>query len=127
MKTVMISIKPRHLKDMREGRKLYELRKTRPNLTPPFRVLCCESGTGGEVRAAFTCDACPDMTWKAPTVTAALACIKPEEVRKYRGDGKLYGWRVKDFEDWAAEGRTRHAIDFGLTRPPQSWCYVEGD
>ena len=125
MRTVMISIRARHLRDMREGRKLYELRKTRPNLTPPFRVLCCESGSGGEVKAAFICDACPEMTKKDTGVIAALACIKPEEVRRYRGDGRLYGWRVKEFEDWAAVGRTRHVIDFGLKRPPQSWCYVE--
>lgn len=126
MITIMITIRKRHLNNMRKGVKPYELRLTRPKVSPPFRVLCCVSGTGGAVEAAFTCPACPELTCPDGKI-AELGHITVEEVRSYRREGTLYGWKVEDFEDWKAEGRAKHITDYGITRPPQSWCYVRRD
>lgn len=122
MKTVMITIKPRHLNNMRKGVKAYELRKSRPAVTPPFRVLCCVSASGGRVDAEFTCTACPQLDSVPDGKTAQMAHITADEVRGYREKGgALYGWKVEDFRDIPE----RHAVDYGLKRPPQSWCYVK--
>nr|DAG40345.1 MAG TPA: The ASCH domain adopts a beta-barrel fold similar to that of the PUA domain [Caudoviricetes sp.] len=50
------------------------------------------------------------------------ACIRPEDFQNY-ADGKwLYGWHISDLEIY---DNPRELSDFGKTRPPQSWCYVE--
>lgn len=123
--TVMITVKPRHLGDMRQGVKGYELRKTRPGIQPPFRVVCCESGSGGAVTAEFICPACPELGC-TDAVIATLAHITEQEAHDYRmrGTRRLYGWKVTDFIDYKASGRVKHVADYGLNRPPQSWCYV---
>lgn len=129
MPDIMLTIKPRHLRHMKEGRKKYELRKTRPTLCKLAnhftRIWCCESGSGGRVVATFRTRAYQDMTKASDRKIAELACITEDEVRGYRQSGRsrMYGWLVEDFEDIKGTDRERHIADFGLKRPPQSWCY----
>ena len=122
--TVMITIRARHLRNMRKGVKPYELRKSRPSRPGPFRVVCCVSGKSGAVEAEFICRGTPEMACSDEKI-AALGRISMDEVRGYRGEGMLYGWRVEDFADYVAEGRVKHCTDYGVKRPPQSWCYVK--
>lgn len=57
---------------------------------------------------------------------AEMACLTLDEVRGYKGDHELYGWRVapRSPVDYRALGIERHITDYGLERPPQGWCYV---
>lgn len=45
------------------------------------------------------------------------------ELDRYSNGGNLYGWHISDLVIYDEPKELR---EFGLTRPPQSWCYVEG-
>lgn len=128
MPTIIMTIKPRHLRNMASGIKRYELRKTVPRRTggKPCRVLLCVSGGGGDIVAEFTADRFIDLTEADPVELARLACITAAEADGYRrkGRGRLYGWGVRDFRMFPVKGRPLHINDIGLDRPPQSWQYV---
>ncbi len=128
LETVLISIRARHLNNIRRGKKKYELRKSRPRVEPPFRVLCCVSGTAGTVEAEFVVDRVAFMTEAPAERIAQLACITPEEARAYRGEsGDLYGWHIMAHTliDYKALGCERNVVDYGLKRPPQGFRYVD--
>ena len=128
MKTIIMTIKRRHLRNMELGIKPYELRKTVPRVKDGEKclVLLCESGSGGEIAAEFVMDGWRDMTEAAPGKLARLAAITAAEADGYRrkGRGKLYGWCVTRFRRYPVAGRPTHINDIGLSRPPQSWQYV---
>lgn len=44
------------------------------------------------------------------------------ELEKYSNGGNLYGWHISDLVIY---DEPKELSEFGLTRPPQSWCYVE--
>ena len=129
MNTILISIRKRHLKNMMKGKKTWELRRTRPRIDPPFRVLCCVVGTGGSVEAAWICDRVACLSGADAKHIARLACLTPEEVREYKREGTLFGWHVQEgtLWDWKGLGIARHVTDYGIRRPPQSWRYVEAE
>lgn len=51
------------------------------------------------------------------------SCLTGEEIMEYAGYGQAYGMFIK--HAWLFD-TPKTLQDFGLTRPPQSWCYVEG-
>lgn len=52
----------------------------------------------------------------------AQMCLKKKEIDNY-GKGKmLYGWHISDLKIY---GNPKELSEFGLTRPPQSYQYVE--
>lgn len=122
MTTIIMSIRGRHIRHMAEGRKGWELRKTKPGFRPPYRVLLCQVGTGGRIVAEFRCETCVNLSAWRDTDLAELACVTPEEVAGYRGKGKhaVYGWKVEEFR----RADLGHVADWGAERPPQSWCYA---
>ena len=123
---VLMTIRARHIRNMRRGRKRWELRKTRPKIVPPFRVHLCESGSGGKVTAMFTCPEILDVTDLPADQIAKMACITREEVEDYRakGRGRLYAWIIDRFYDKRPGLWVNHITDYGVNRPPQSWCYT---
>ena len=139
MKTIIMTIKRRHLRNMELGIKRYELRKTVPRVKDGEKclVLLCVSGSSGEIAAEFVMDGWRDLTEAAPVELARLAAITAAEAVGYRKKGrgklygwsvtrrgKLYGWCVTRFRRYPVAGRPSHINDIGLTRPPQSWQYV---
>ena len=128
---IVMTIKPCHLHDMRIGKKDIELRKTFPALVDfPFKVVLCESGSGGKIKAEFTCDECynikPTYSGDRLVMYANRACVSVNDLVKYMGEDLIHGWHVQNFIDFT---RTkgygiRHISDYGLTRTPQSWCYA---
>lgn len=82
-----------------------------------------------------------------------LSCLEMEELQKYVGNDDFYGWHISDlviydepkelsefrksgalsYDDWLYgiyNGTTESSYEkyltpFKVTRPPQSWCYVE--
>lgn len=127
MRSILMTIRARHLRNMRKGRKGWEIRKTCPKIAPPFRVQLCESGSGGKVTAMFTCTECLDVTDYPAERIAKMASITREEAEGYKakGRGRLYAWKVDRFYDKRPGCWVNHVTDYGVNRPPQSWCYVK--
>lgn len=126
MRDIIMTVKPRHIRNMQKGLKGYELRHTRPVQAPVGRVWICEKGSGGRIVASFKIGMIEDMTADGDTIIAELCAITPEEVAGYRKKGgRLYGWLIKDFMYFNGPENDRHILDFGLKRPPQSWCYAK--
>ena len=126
MLTIIATIKPQHLGNIRSGRKLREMRKTCPKAVP-CRVLCCESGSGGKILAEFTMD-CPMQV--RPQEWPELvndACVTMEMAEEYAAGKEIWFWDVTNMIDYCSTKgyRVRNIAEFGLKRPPQSWCYVE--
>lgn len=126
MKTIIATIKPVHLNDIRSGEKKFEMRKTCP-VELPVRVLCCQSGSGGKIPAEFVVygayhekpEDCPGLVDKA--------CVSMQMAEEYAGGKEIWFWQISDIIDYCStEGyRVRHISEFGLKRAPQCWCYVK--
>lgn len=54
--------------------------------------------------------------------TLDKSCLTDEEIQKYLSDTRGYGWHISDLVIYDTP---KELSDFGKTRPPQSWCYVE--
>ena len=126
MRTIIATIKPQHLGKIRSGKKLFEMRKTCPKEVP-FRVLCCQSGSGGKILAEFVAFSPIKATPSAAQYLVMQACVTMPEAEAYAGGRHLWFWDIQKMIDYTrAKGYgVRHVSEFGLKRAPQSWCYVE--
>nr|DAO06998.1 MAG TPA: helix-turn-helix domain-containing protein [Caudoviricetes sp.] len=153
MKSVLISIKPTWCAKITSGEKTVEVRRTRPNLDAPFlcHIYCTNvksmpldlyvklhQQTGGavdewsgKVFGSFICNKIDNIkpanepygTYDIDDDYVARTCLLYGDMWNY-GKGKpLFGWNISDFQlcDIPLELGM-----FEITRPPQSWCYVEG-
>lgn len=85
----------------------------------PLLVLAYVSGTGA-VLGQFLC-----MGWVKSNCFRYLAsrsCVPAEDLEKYAGGKSLYGWIVGEAEEYETPSPL---AEFGLTRPPMSWQYIE--
>lgn len=160
MKTILMSIKARHNRNIESGAKKSELRLKPPTCELPFKVLTYESGFDGRHKVAneWICD---NITqWRIcvgiPAHLPKAACVSAEEIREYSGKNykdvsemritnlKIYD-KPKELGEffarchipeskckccdncfWKENGYGEDYAVKKLTRPPQSWCYVEG-
>lgn len=166
MKSVLASIKPKYCELIANGKKRFEIRKTRPKINAPFRCYIYETKAEyraldgykniglGKVIGEFVCDyvswiKCLEEGIEMPVpLDIEKDCnLTIEELCQYIGIGKIgYAWHISDlviygepnevYEFYSAckneaENDCSKCIDggkqncFALTRPPQSWCYVE--
>ena len=136
MHTIIATIKTEHLNNITRGIKKFEIRKTFPTKErAPVRVLLCESGSGGFVKAEFVCDYVVQVTvfedgaiqhWNNHELFKA--CISYDEMANYIGHGKTgFAWHITQMIDYCSTKgrRVRHISEYGLKRPPQSWQYVK--
>lgn len=122
MQTIMITIKPHYLRYILSGAKTFELRKTCPKHFP-FRVLCCESQSGGEVKGEFICDRAMHAFPEDFPDLVRDSCVSMDNALAYADGGKLYFWHISDVRRYAP--RSKNISDYGIKRPPQSWQYVK--
>ena len=157
MKTILMSIKAKHNRNIESGLKKSELRLKPPKCELPFKVLTYESGFDGRHKVVneWICDNI--TTWRIcmgiPAHLPKVACVSAEEIREYSGKDckdisemritnlKIYA-KPKELSEFYKPCPTKEKgdclscdcladNDFGgictnnLTRPPQSWCYVE--
>lgn len=136
MKTIIMTIKTPHLCNIRRGTKKYEVRKTSPSIKPPFRVLLCESCSGGKIKAEFVCDyvRCAPITGKGLlSMPAGImpdeCCLRWQELVDYSNGKPLYLWHVSEVIDYCSTKgqKVRNISEFGLNRTPQSWQYLKMD
>lgn len=127
MLTIITTIKPEHLGNIRSGKKLFEMRKSCPK-DAPFRVLCCQSGSGGKILAEFVCDSPMQVSlydgW--PELISG-ACVSVQQAEDYAKGKPVWFWDINNMIDYCSTKgyRVRNVAEFGLKRAPQSWCYVE--
>lgn len=125
MRAVLMSMKPRWWEKILDGEKDLEIRKTAPrsgkaNPDPwPMTVLVYVSGTGA-VLGQFICPGWVKTNFL--DYLAARSCVSTADLKKYAGEKPLYGWMVNEPQ---AFEEPHPLAEFGLTRPPMSWCYVE--
>ena len=151
-KAVLISIHPKWCYKILSFLKHIEVRKRRPKLETPFKCYIYMSSGGwawrdpfatavippnGEmydgsqmVVGEFTCDSIdeyrPDDSpfgiYDISDDVVRKTCLENGKLWEY-GKGKtLYGWHIADLKIY---DKPKCLADFGLTRAPQSWCYVK--
>ena len=135
-KAVLISIRQEWCQKIMEGRKTIEVRKTRPKMNPPFKCYIYKCGNG-KVIGEFVCDEIIsiDGAGKIPSDIARPTCLEPAELHQYLGAAVGCGWHISNLKIydhprdlWEFTGLRK--VKFGwepvpITRPPQSWRYVE--
>lgn len=128
MITIIATIKPEHLDNIRSGKKKWEMRKNAPmTYGLDFRVLCCESGSGGQIKAEFICNHVT-MGREVPLEQLVKeSCVTMDQAKRYAGGKKLCFWHISKMIDYCSTKghRVRNISEFGLTRAPQSWQYVK--
>jgi hypothetical protein len=143
METIIATIQPAHLGNIRSGKKLFEIRKTLPaplKISHPVRCLCCESGSGGQIKAEFIIDKAHIETLDGflrrnngnidPWAYIDGTCVQWKLLCDYMNNRPLqpiYFWHISNMIDYCnTKGyRVRNISEFGLKRPPQSWQYVK--
>lgn len=153
MKSVLISIQPKWCELIASGKKTVEVRKTKPKIETPFKVYiyCTNNGgslhTGygglyyhksnmgkndtscinGNVIGEFVCDYMTGL--KADNMIQAYynntkdTCLTDEDIKNYANGKKVYYWHISNLVIY---DEPKDLSKYGLTRPPQSWCYVKG-
>lgn len=160
MKTILMSIKAKHNRNIESGLKTAELRLKPPTCDLPFKVLTYESGFDGRHKVVneWICD--DITTWRIcmgiPAHLPKVACVSADEIREYSGKDykdvsemritnlKIYDTpkELSEFgnlcrKDCLRLGKGGKSCKFlstdgtpcnriiPITRPPQSWQYVE--
>lgn len=123
MTTIIATIKKQYLDYIRFGAKKFEIRKTLPKCGVPFKVLCCESGSNGIIRAEFICDYVEHRYTCDSPCEVYDACVGLADAEKYSGGHRVYFWHISNMIDY--EYGPKHISEFGLKRAPQSWQYVK--
>ena len=152
-KAVLISIRPEWCEKIISGEKTIEVRKTRPKLNPPFKCYIYKCGNG-KIIGEFLCDQIININGaeRIPSDVARPTCLEPAELHQYLGAATGFGWHISNLKiydtpreldafrracknDWWCESCAMYSEYNGtcgngslqIRRPPQSWCYVEGD
>ena len=143
MKTIIATIKSEHLRNIRTGKKKFEIRKTVPaplKTGNPVKCLCCESGSGGIIKAEFVIDAVNIETIDGlirknngnidPWAYIYGTCVQWKFLCDYMRNRPLqpiYFWHISNMIDYCSTKgyRLRNISEFGFKRPPQSWQFVK--
>lgn len=127
--TIIATIKPNFSGMIRGRKKLYEFRKSVPNCGVPFRVLVCESQSGGRITWSFIVDEIKEVRdsrlfgrdWFYQNVG-----ITDAQADKYMNRKLGYLWHISHMVDFCnTKGcRVENVSEYGLPRAPQSWQYT---
>lgn len=134
-KAVLIRIRPEWCEKIINGRKTIEVRKTRPKMDTPFKCYIYKCGNG-KVIGEFLCDEIiEDRTYGHNEEFYRAACMSAYDAAAYAMQSPMYGWHISDLrvydhprDLWEFTGlrETKYGLAPGpITRPPQSWQYVE--
>ena len=134
-KAVLIRIRPEWCEKIINGRKTIEVRKTRPKMDTPFKCYIYKCGNG-KVIGEFLCDEIiEDRTYGHNEEFYRAACMSAYDAAAYAMQSPMYGWHISDLrvydhprDLWEFTGlrETKFGAEpVPITRPPQSWRYVE--
>lgn len=123
---IILSIHPKWAKLIYEGKKTVEYRKSIPKYENAITVYMYETSPIRKVTGCFKmiCHFRMDVVYhKVCDNLVARGGLSIQELRHYQNDSKdVVGWVVESFEKF---DQPKTIADFGLKRPPQSWCYTE--
>lgn len=103
------------------GEKLLEIRKTKPKQPGPFRVLVYIPGTGC-IYGSFICPEVLEVKNYEDIVDKSKVPL--DKLNEYGAGKPLAGWEV----EMVMKYDTPQPIEnFGIKRPPQSWCYCRSE
>lgn len=122
---IIISIQKPHTENIHKMLKRAELRKSIPKAliaSAGYPITCFmyeskKNGGAGKVVGYFTLDKIDVVTECRPEY-----CITPEYLKRYAAGKTVYAWNITQSAFYASP---RPLSDFGLTRAPQSWCYIK--
>lgn len=127
--TIIATLKPGFSGMIRRGDKSYEFRKSVPKCGVPFRVLVCESQSGGRITCSFIVDEIKEVRdsrllgkdWFYRNVG-----ITDAQADKYMNRKLGYLWHISRMVDFCnTKGcRVENINEYGLPRAPQSWQYT---
>ena len=135
-KAVLISIRQEWCQKIIAGQKTIEVRKTRPKMDTPFKCYIYKCGNG-KVIGEFLCDEIININGagRIPSDAARQTCLEPAELHKYLVAATGFGWRIsnlkiydhpRDLWEFTGLRETKFGAEpVPITRPPQSWRYVE--
>jgi predicted transcriptional regulator len=135
-KAVLMSIRPEWCEKIINGQKTIEVRKTRPKMDTPFKCYIYKCGNG-KVVGEFLCDQIININGagRIPSDAARPTCLEPAELHQYLGAATGFGWHIsnlniydtpRDLWEFTGLRETKFGLAPGpITRPPQSWRYVE--
>ena len=109
-KAVLLSIRPEWCEKIINGQKTIEVRKTRPRMDTPFKCYIYKCGNG-KVIGEFLCDEISNINfgWH---ISNLRIYDTPRELREF--------YAVPNEVEVALKAKPKP-----VTRPPQSWRYVE--
>lgn len=131
---IILSIHPKWAKLIYEGKKTIEWRKTEPKKADGLSVIflyetapVCKVTGWVKFNGANAVDATKEQrpfNWQDIFLEQVEhGCVERNELIKYQGNSDyIYAWMVYDPRKF---GTPKTLEDFGLKRPPQSWCYTE--
>lgn len=135
-KSVLMSIQPEYCQLIADGYKIAEVRKNFPKLETPFKVyIYCTNGKGhtldiakGKVVGEFLCEFIEKFPYdtnryfiEAADQLCAEACLDENDLYRYLNGATPYAWYISDLVIYETP---KELSEFGKTKPPQSWCYV---
>ena len=120
---ILMSIRKKYCEAIFDGRKTIELRKTKPITLFPCRVFVYESRGCGMVVGEFVCHAVEraniELIWR---LYSGVVCVSRGEFDEYYGGSDVgCAWHIRDAVRYDAPVPLS---EFGMCRPPQSWCYL---
>ena len=149
MKSVLISIQPKWCELIASGQKTIEVRKTKPKLETPFKVyIYCTQGKEQKelfkklykhipfnnkvIIGEFVCDEIETLCEKKKDgryvhkiidriAVEKYAAMSIDEFWDYVGLKQCYAWHISNLVIY---DKPKELKEFGLTRPFQSWGYV---
>ena len=135
-KAVLIRISQKWCEKIINGQKTIEVRKTRPKMDTPFKCYIYKCGNG-KVIGEFLCDQIININGagRIQSDAARPTCLEPAELHQYLGASTGFGWHISDLRvydtprelgEFTGLRTTKDGFELRLiTRPPQSWRYVE--
>ena len=133
MKAVLISIQPKWCELIASGKKIVEVRKTKPKLEVPFKVYIYQTRRTwtydiysriadwqGKVIGEFVCDRfITSFLNNNDGWFVELGCLTTKEIDEYQGENPtLYGWHISDLiiYDKPKELSLFHIVDYEAVR-----------
>lgn len=150
IKAVLISNQPKWCELIASGKKTIEVRKTRPTLETPFKcyiyqtkrtwvynIYSAIADWQGNVIGEFVCDEIMNGFLISPwgDFIQKQTYLEYKEIKAYGKDKPLCFWHIselkiydkpKELVEFVGLRKTKFGYQpIRITRPPQSWCYVE--
>lgn len=125
MQEILLSLHAKYWDLIKSGKKTIEIRKTKPRIHQmPFRVIVYVTGGVGVV-GKFDCNTITETMH--PLSLLDGSCLTEKELTDYAAGKPLCGWFIK--EGSVIEYETPFPLEMatGLSKPPQSWCYLNKD